>query len=239
MRGLQSVIVYLILSLISSCKWSEPVVVWFNAESPVLAYGAHRIAKHIEPAGFSAFRNSGIKHPEWSVILISGEDKVPLFTRQKFSDFTDLLKPEGYQILIESDTLFVLGSTDLGCLYGIMDLIEQLGPSCNYKNLSERKVNPDIDFRAIKFNLPWAPYRPGPATDIHKETCQELEFWEEFLDMMVTNRFNALTLWSEHLFPYMIRPTNYPEATPFNEKELIKWQEFWKSLFHIKPERLF
>jgi len=55
--------------------------------------------------------------------------------------------------------------------------------------------------------------------------------------MMVTNRFNALTLWSTHLFPYMIRAKNYPEATPFKDKELRKWQAFWKSLFRMAKER--
>ncbi len=64
-----------------------------------------------------------------------------------------------------------------------------------------------------------------------------LAFWEAFLDMMVENRFNALTLWSAHLFPYMIRAENYPEATPFNDQELEEWQGFWKSLFAMAKER--
>ena len=41
-----------------------------------------------------------------------------------------------------------------------------------------------------------------------------MAFWEAFLDMMADNRFNALTLWNMHPWPYMIRATNFPLATP-------------------------
>jgi hypothetical protein len=101
-----------------------------------------------------------------------------------------------------------------------MDLVEQLGQDSDLARLEERQVNSAISFRAIKFNLPWSPYRPGPATEVHMETCRDLDFWESFLDMMVENRFNALNLWNTHPFPYMIRATNYPDAIPFNDKEL-------------------
>ena len=37
-----------------------------------------------------------------------------------------------------------------------------------------------------------------------------LTFWESFLDMMVTNRYNVITLWALHPWPYMVTPTNFP-----------------------------
>jgi len=55
--------------------------------------------------------------------------------------------------------------------------------------------------------------------------------------MMVKNRFNALSLWNTHAFPYMIRAGNYPDATPFNDQELEEWKSFWKSLFQMAKQR--
>jgi hypothetical protein len=42
--------------------------------------------------------------------------------------------------------------------------------------------------------------------------------------MMVDNRFNTLTLWNLHPYTYLIRPKNFPEATPFKDNELKEWQ---------------
>ncbi len=103
--------------------------------------------------------------------------------------------------------------------------------------MKPKAVNPALGFRAIKFNLPWSPYRPGEATELHYDRCRDLGFWEEFLDMMVENRFNALTLWNTHPFPYLIRSTNYPAACPFTDAELEEWRVFWKALFGMARER--
>ena len=39
-----------------------------------------------------------------------------------------------------------------------------------------------------------------------------------FLDMMVENRFNAISLWTMHPFTYMIRPKNFPEASKWTRR---------------------
>ena len=36
--------------------------------------------------------------------------------------------------------------------------------------------------------------------------------------MMVENRFNAISLWTLHPFTYMIRPKNFPEASPWTRR---------------------
>jgi len=219
---------FLVLIIISnSCSNSSTVELIFNAEDVVQQYAAERLKAFLRD-------NNNTAHV---VIIASAEDQSLQHIKEIPSEFFDNITPEGYRILPGHDTVLVLGKDAEGCLYGMMDLIEQIGSEGDFKKVEERFVNPALGFRAIKFNLPWAPYRPGPATDLHMETCRDLEFWEAFLDMMVTNRFNALTLWSTHLFPYMIRAENYPLATPFNNVELEEWQVFWKKLFAMARER--
>lgn len=123
---------------------------------------------------------------------------------------------------------------DDGVLYGAMDLLEQLRSTRTVANKQESARFP---FRALKFNLPWVSYRAGTALSLHNETCRDLEFWESFLDMMVDNRFNTLTLWSLHPFHLMIQNSQYPEACNLSEQELAEWQEFWRALFLMAKER--
>jgi len=50
-------------------------------------------------------------------------------------------------------------------------------------------------------------------------------FWELFLDMMVENRFNKLTLWNLHPYNYLIRTESYPEANSMSDEEFAEWRQ--------------
>jgi hypothetical protein len=147
------------------------------------------------------------------------------------------VRKEGFQIVRKQERIFVLGRDESGAMYGLLDVAEQVRMHGGLLGVKEKISNPRFPFRAIKFNLPWSPYRPGPAADVHLETCRDLKFWQRFLDMMASNRFNALTLWNLHPFTYMVRPTNFPKACPLSDKELADWRSFWRSLFRMAKER--
>ena len=55
--------------------------------------------------------------------------------------------------------------------------------------------------------------------------------------MMVANRFNALSLWNLHPYTFMIRPTNFPAATPFTDEQLKEWQTLFRAIFRMASER--
>ena len=133
--------------------------------------------------------------------------------------------------------IFVLGEGESGAAYGVYDLIRQLQGRNGLGGAKEKIINPEVNFRAIKFNLPWSPYRNGPQTAIHENTCRDLDFWREFLDMMAMNRFNVLSLWNLHPFSFMVKPKNFPAANDFSPKEMKQWQAFWGSLFKMAKER--
>jgi hypothetical protein len=223
---LARVFIFIIPVLLISCTGPDDIIIFYDEDSEVLSYGAKRLATHLWSDGLTVRVNEAGTSAGVSIFLLSGED--PRSTE---------IAAEGFMIRREGDSIFIDGGTDRGCLYGIMDLLGQIGPSCDFDRVVERKADPAFSFRAIKFNLPWSPYRPGPASELHLETCRDLEFWDSFLDMMVENRFNALTLWNTHPFPYMIRAKNYPKATPFTDEELDEWRSFWKSLFSMARVR--
>ncbi|NJK84718.1 MAG: hypothetical protein HC906_00785 [Bacteroidales bacterium] len=133
--------------------------------------------------------------------------------------------------------IVVIGNDPNGAMYGLFDVIETLRYSGSLKKVNDKLINPALNDRFIKFNLPWMSYRKGEALQVHMETCRDTVFWESFLDMMALNRFNRLSLWNLHPFSYMVRPENFPKASPFTDEELADWKKFWKTLFSMAKQR--
>lgn len=159
-------------------------------------------------------------------------------SRAAFPDHYEDSKFEigAFRIIRTSSDFVVLSHDETGAMYGLLDIAETAMNS-GWQAVQDKSVVPHLPFRAIKFNLPWSTYRRHESLSQHYETVRDLDFWSEFLDMMASNRFNVLTLWNLHPFPYMIRTVNYPNACPFSEKELADWQSFWHELFTMSKNR--
>ena len=224
--------------ILSSCaKQYDDIGIFYNPNSPILSYGVGKLTKQIKSAGFTYNVNGKGLATENGLFILTPNDTInEKYTKLVLTHIKNI-DPQGYKIVTENNNIYVIGNDYNGCLYGIMDLIEHFESSSSLFEIKEYQVNPALAFRAIKFNLPWSPYRPGEATTLHTETCKDLKFWEAYLDMMVKNRFNALTLWNTHPFSYMIKAKNYPKATGLTDEELIEWQSFYKSLFKMAKER--
>ncbi|WP_297088343.1 hypothetical protein [uncultured Draconibacterium sp.] len=226
--------VYVFL-LLGSCSQDEEVNIIFDDELQTVAYGVKKLQQHFEDIQLLSYANvdSSPNMTKVSIILNDGS----LVEGKYLKKCNEITTNDGYAILKEGRNILVIGKTQRGCLYGLMDILEQTNDRKSLKKIIEKTENSTISFRAIKYNLPWAPYRKGLHSDVHLETCRDLAYWESFLDMMVKNRFNALTLWSKHIFPFMIKAKNYPLATPYSNEEMAEWKYFWASLFKMAKVR--
>ena len=166
-----------------------------------------------------------------------GPDRTPALSITFGAGSADGIGPEGFRQARQSNGRTITGGDERGAMYGLLDLAEQIRLGTPWNKLEERTVKAPFEFRAIKFNLPWAAYRTSPVIEQHDATCRDLKFWEAFLDMMAENRFNVLSLWSLHPFHYMVRPKNFPEACPFNASELAEWKKLWSGIFALAKER--
>ena len=144
---------------------------------------------------------------------------------------------EGFRRVSSRQGLRITGGDERGAMYGVLDVAEQIRLGTPLNKIKDHTVRAQLEFRAIKFNLPWSAYRTSPALEQHQETCKDLKYWEAFLDMMVENRFNVLSLWSLHPYTYMIRPKNFPEACSFSDAELAEWKKLWSGIFAMAKER--
>ena len=147
------------------------------------------------------------------------------------------LSPEAFAIIPRGKTIAITGGDARGLIYGALALREQLLNGTPIGQVTALREKPALPFRGIKFNTPWDTYRPSSALDQHYATARDLKFWEAWLDMMVENRFNAFTLWTMHPFTYMVRPTNFPEASKWSDAEFAEWQHLYREIFRMAKER--
>lgn len=150
---------------------------------------------------------------------------------------TGILANEAFSISPSVNELKIQGGDQRGLIYGALAVAEHLRNGTALENIVQETSSPQLEFRGIKFNLPWHTYRPSSALDQHYNTVRDLKFWEAFLDMMVANRFNAISLWNLDPYTFMIKTRNFPEACPWTEQELAEWQHLYHELFRMAKER--
>jgi len=221
----------LILIFLISCSTKqspEILKVYWQTDIPQQSFGIGKLNEVLSTESVTALE-------EADLLIVSSEELSKAY--DLISEYK-AIGPEGYSIKkLSGKKVAVISSDPAGSMYSILDIAEQLQMGKTLKTIEEKSINPKLPFRAIKFNLPWNSYRVHESLQLHYETVRDLEFWKSFLDMMAENRFNALTLWNLHPFPYMIRPKNFPDASPFSDEELKLWQDFWHGLFKMAQER--
>ncbi|MDI1248793.1 MAG: hypothetical protein PSV13_08020 [Lacunisphaera sp.] len=147
------------------------------------------------------------------------------------------LGPDGFTLACVGDQWLVTGGNERGAMYGLLDLAEQVRQGTALARIEPKTERARFEFRTIKFNLPFAAYRTSPTIEQHQDTCRDIKYWEAFLDMMASNRFNTLTLWSNHPFHYFVVPKSFPEAQNFSDAEMAEWRKLWTQLFALAKER--
>ncbi len=147
------------------------------------------------------------------------------------------LKPEAFEIDPGEKDIVIKGGDGTGIIYGCNSIAEDLGNKIRLKDLKPKLESPKLAFRAIKFDLPWDTYRHSYALSLHSQTCKDINFWKAFLGMMCRNRFNVLTLWNLHPYTYLIKPKNFPEASPWNDKQMKDWEKLFHGIFRMAKER--
>jgi len=147
------------------------------------------------------------------------------------------LGAEAFAVAPSKSVLTIEGGDARGLIYGALAAAEALSNGTRLEEIRAQSGAPRLEFRGIKFNTPWDTYRPSSALDQHYATARDVRFWEAFLDMMVENRFNAISLWTLHPFTYMIQPKNFPEASPWTPAQFEEWRGLYRSIFRLAKER--
>jgi hypothetical protein len=197
-----------------ACRTAAAVTVVCRQTTPQSAYAARRLG--------AALSERGLAGDSHQVIL----DVDP--TR---------LQAEEFAIIPRGKIITITGGDNRGLIYGALALAEMVRHGTRLEGVKATDEKAALKLRAIKYNLPWSTYRPSSALSQHYDTARDLRYWEAFLDMMVDDRFNTITLWNLDPFTYMVRTRDFPEASPWSDAELAQWQHLYHEIFRMAKER--
>lgn len=147
------------------------------------------------------------------------------------------LPNEAFAISSAKNRINIKGGGGRGIIYGSFSIIEDLRNGVALSKITSKRETAKLALRAIKYDLPWDTYRHSYSLDQHQETCSDLRYWEAFLDMMAENRLNMLSLWNLHPYTFMIKPKNFPEASPWTDAEMATWKNLFGGIFKMAHER--
>jgi hypothetical protein len=215
------------------------VTVTYDTHSGPVNHGVQELFKSLTNNGIPVSLRDNSSGHDADIYVISDSSELYQSEKQYRNIRIRNIDEEGFQLVVpENQHKIIVAARDgVGAMYGLLTLAGFCATGNDLFSIDPVTENPALNYRIIKFNLPWSPYRESPATSVQLATCRDLSFWEKFLDMMAENRFNVLSLWNLHPFTYMIRPVNYPKATPFSDDELADWKDFWHKLFRMANER--
>jgi hypothetical protein len=200
--------------------WAEKVSILYDHSSVQASYAARKLSDTLVEKGLQLHKS----HVGYDYLISIGTHP-------------QRLKAEAFAIIPEGKVINIIGGDDRGMIYGALAAVEQLRNGATLANIKAEEQAPKLEFRGIKFNLPWETYRPSSALDQHMPTVLDVAYWEAFLDMMVENRFNVVSLWNMNPYTFMLLPKNFPEASPWSEKEMAEWKTLYQRIFAMAKER--
>src|SRR5690606_1505543 len=151
---------------------AQKVAIHYDNENIQAAYAARTLEKTLGHTGYEL--SAGRTDPDYTIQLELNKKT---------------LGAEAFAIVPEGKIITVQGGDNRGLIYGTLALAGTLENGASPGKIKKVKEAPNLEFRGIKYNLPWETYRPSSALDQHLETAKDLKYWEAFLDMMVRNRF--------------------------------------------------
>jgi hypothetical protein len=209
-----------LIFLIPLALYSQSVYIVSDKESPQVDYALGKLIPVLNKKGYKVVQDP----KSYDYLINLGVDP-------------SRLSAESYLIKKEAKMISILGGDNRGMIYGASSLIESLNQGSSLEDIGYSTESPHFPLRAIKHNTSWYSYRPSSALDLHYETLRDVNYWEAFLDMMVENRFNSLSIWNLHPFVFMIKAKNFPEASPFSDSEMDEWKKLHKAIFRMAAER--
>jgi hypothetical protein len=182
----------------NNCDAKQKVMIAFNKDDPMATFAVGDINKALLESGYE------MGGPGTDLQII-------------FDIFVNGMGPQAFRIRKEGDKVIrIVGGDSLGAMYGGLELAEMIALGGGIEAIQEKARKPYLFRRGLKFNIPFDGRAPsyddtGTAAQKNIPVMWELDFWKAFLDTMARNRYNVLTLWTNHPYPGIVKLDKYPE----------------------------
>ncbi|MDQ0253313.1 hypothetical protein J2S74_000685 [Evansella vedderi] len=155
----------------------------------------------------------------------------------KENEFSEMYKEEEFRIYKNNKVIIIEGADSKGVMYGCLEWTERIRCGKHLRQGEEIRQKPALGMRGVKFNLPYAPFEQGDPFLENEKTCLSIDFWYTYIDMLAENRYNCLSLWSEHPFHLMVVSNKFREANPFTNEQIRQNIDFFRNLIKYAKNR--
>ncbi|MFQ6097706.1 MAG: hypothetical protein ACE5O2_08255, partial [Armatimonadota bacterium] len=234
--------------LVAAAASAATVRILPQEDSAPIAFAADEIATAVEAAGAKVLIGTGGMSPGATIIHL--EAPGPETTQPAEAQPPPAIppnQPESFVIFRDKTVgppleLWAWGSDERGAMYAGLEIAEHIAlyglPADGSLPDLSRRAQPSLDFRCYKLNMPLPGTRYlGDEWAQHNDWFWDMHYWREFLNMLARNRYNALSLWSAHPYPQMVKLSKYPEAATLSDDDLAKNQEFFHAILRMAGDR--
>ena len=179
------------------CSAGQKVAITGMDEDPRIAFAIGDIKQALQKSGYELVDRDA----EFRIV---------------FTFFESGMGPQSFRIQREGDrAIRIVCGDSLGAMYGGLELAEMITLGGGLHAVQEKACKPYVLRRGLKFNIPFDGRTPsyddtGTAAQENIAVMWDFEFWRNFLDTMVRNRYNVLSLWTTHPYPGMVKLPKYP-----------------------------
>lgn len=144
---------------------------------------------------------------------------------------------QAFRLSRQGELIRIEGTDSRGLMYGCLEYAERLARGADMADGEEIYRKPALRLRGIKFNLPYAPFDSGDPFVLNEGTCMDISFWKAYIDMLALNRYNCLSLWSEHPYDLMVVSPKFRAANPHSDSEINQNIRFFREMFRYAASR--
>lgn len=179
------------------CSAGQKVAITGMDEDPRVAFAVRDIKQALQKSGYE---------------LVDQDAELCIV----FTLFEAGMGPQAFRIQREGDRAIRIACGDsLGAMYGGLELAEMITLGGGLHAVQEKARKPYVFRRGLKFNIPFDARAPsyddtGTAAQENIPVMWDFSFWQGFLDTMARNRYNVLTLWTNHPYPGLVKLDKYP-----------------------------
>jgi len=185
------------LSAVNFCFAGQKVAITGVDDDPQIAFAVRDIKEALQKSGYEFVDRDA----EFHII---------------FRLFEPGMGPQSFRIQKEADRgVCITYGDSLGAMYGGLELAEMITLGGGLDAVQEKARKPYVFRRGLKFNIPFDARSPsyddtGTAAQENIPVMWDFSFWQGFLDTMARNRYNVLTLWTNHPYPGLVKLDKYP-----------------------------
>jgi len=181
----------------NNCDAEQKVAITFDENDPRVAFAVGDIRRALIDAGY-------------------GGDGTGADLQIVFEIHRTGMGPQGFRIRKEGGNVIrIVGGDSCGAMYGGLELAEMITLGGGLEAVQEKARKPYVFRRGLKFNIPFDARAhsyddTGTAAQKNIPVMWDFSFWGAFLDALARNRYNVLTLWTNHPYPGLVKLEEYP-----------------------------